>query len=157
MVLISLRYRFRQKLRAPARAAYAWCTDYQPEDGTLFSQRTRRAVRRLADDAVILADVRYPKGRPRTIHRLVRMDPTTLSWTNTHLDGPYRHSQFWYRIVPAGSRASYLEFEGLHLTEVPARVPPKEVARRARLLKRHDSAEWRNYLAPALAASFATK
>ena len=155
MVLISLRYRFRQKLRASARAAYAWCTDYEPADGALFSQKTRRTVRRLTEDAVILADVRYPKGQPRTIHRLVRLDPTSHSWTNTHLDGPYRHSQFWYRIVPAGTKASYLEFEGLQLTEVPAPIPPKEILRRARLLKRSDSAEWRDYLAPALAAAVA--
>ncbi len=152
MVLISLRYRFRQKLRAPARAAYAWCTAYEPADGALFSQTTRRSVRRLTDDAVILTDVRYPKGQARTIRRLVRLDPARHAWTNTHLDGPYRHSQFWYRIVPAGPRASYLEFEGFQLTEVPSSIPPKEIRRRSRLLKRQDSAEWRDYLAPALAA-----
>jgi hypothetical protein len=152
MPLISLRYHFRQALNVPARAAYDWATDFDPADGRLFSRKTRRTVHRLTDDAVVLTDVTYPDGRPRRIRRLVRMDPAGMAWTNTHLDGPFRHSQFWYRIVPDGRSASHLEFEGFTLEEVPRRLSSAMVAARAAQNRRHDSAEWRDYLAPALEA-----
>ena len=155
MVLVSLRYRFLQKIRAPAREAFRWCTDFAPSDGALFSEKTQRSVLRLTDDAVILEDFRSPKGSPLRIRRLVRMDPRTRSWTNTHLDGPFRHSQFWYRIVADGPRACHLEFEGFHLMDVPKLPSAPEIRRRARWLQTHDSAEWRNHLAPALESDLA--
>ena len=150
MVKISLRYGFRQKLRVPARAAYAWATDFRNDDGRLFSQTMRRSVRRIAEDAIVMTDLTYPEGRPRRIRRLVRMDPQRMSWTNTHLNGPFRHSQFWYRIVPEGPRACRLEFDGLMLEDVPKAMSSSEIARRARENQVHDSTEWRRCLAPAL-------
>lgn len=152
MPVVSLRYRFRQNLGVPARAAFEWATDFEPEDGRLFSRTTKRAVRRLTRDTMILTDLTYPEGRPRRIRRLVRIDPRTMAWTNTHLDGPFRHSQFWYRIVPHGRNASHLEFEGLLLETVGRRLSAAQIARRASLNQRHDAAEWRHYLGPALEA-----
>jgi len=153
--LIGLSYRFRQSLRASARAAYAWCTDYGPGDGPLFSRRTRRTVRWLSPTAVVMYDTTYPGGRTRRIHRLVRLDPERLAWTSTHLDGPYRHSQYWYRIVAAGPRRSYLEFTGLKLERASRRLSRSEIDRRARAIRHEDAAEWRRWLAPALARDLA--
>jgi len=150
MPVVAIRYRFRQPLRASARAAFAWCTDFGPTDGQLFSHRTVRTVERLADDTFVLSDRTYPNGQLRRIRRLVRIDPTQRSWTNTHLDGPFRHSQFWYRIVPDGRSRSHLEFVGLKLESLPRKLSRAEVARHARANRDSDAREWRTHLAPAL-------
>lgn len=150
MPQISLQYRFQQPFGVPARAAYAWCTDYGPDDAKLFFERTRRSMRGLGEHALIITDTTYPSGRPRKIRRLVRLFPSELSWTNTHLDGPFQYSQFWYRVVPDGSRRSHLEFRGLRLEQLGRALSPKETARRARALQVSDSSEWHESLAPAL-------
>ncbi len=150
MPLIALRYRFRQPFHVPADAAYRWCTDFGPEDGDLFSNTTRRSVHRLGEDALVMTDTTYPRGRPVRIRRLVRLSPEDRAWTNTHLDGPYRYSQFWYRIVPNGPRNCHLEFSGLHLENSRRGVTPREAAQRADERRRSDSGEWRRRLAPAL-------
>lgn len=152
MVVVSLSYRFRQKFKVPANVAFAWCTDFGPEDGPLFGDQRRRTVKRLDDGALILTDLTQPKGRKLTIHRLVRIDPDQLAWTNTHLDGPYKHSQYWYRVGSDGPKASHLDFVGLRLVTVPKRVSPKEIAKLTKEQLVEDSALWRERLAPALEA-----
>jgi hypothetical protein len=148
----SLRYRFRQPFDVPAREAFEWCTDFRASDGELFSGRTLRTVTPLTEDTLVLEDTTYPGGRPRRIRRLVRIDPTERAWTNTHLDGPFRHSQYWYRIVADGASRSYLDFRGLRLVRSPRRLAPEERERRAEAERRNDSTEWRTHLAPALEA-----
>ncbi|MGP8077698.1 MAG: hypothetical protein ACLQD8_00850 [Thermoplasmata archaeon] len=150
MAISSLRYQFRQPFRVAARSAYAWCTDFESDDGKFFAERWERSVRRLAGDALVLTDTTYPGGRARRIHRLVRLDPSELAWTNTHLDGPFQHSQYWYRIVPDGPRTSHLEFRGLRLVRSSRALSPSEVDRRAEQERRSDSGLWRLRLAPAL-------
>lgn len=151
MPLVSLRYQFRQPLAAPARAAYSWCTDFGPADGPLFPERTRRTVVHLSEDALIMTDTTYPGGRPRRIRRLVRLNPEERAWTNTHLDGPYRGSQYWYRIRADGPRRSHLEFFGLRLERSDRALSAAERARRSEACRRHDAGAWRRHLAPALA------
>jgi hypothetical protein len=150
--VVALRYRFRQPFRAPAREAFAWCTDYTSEDGGLFAVRTRRKVRWLAEDTCLMSDTTWPQGHARTITRLVRIDPSRLSWTNTHLNGPFRYSQFWYRVVPDGKARSHLEFTGLHLDLHATPLSARETARQAEAHRRSDGGEWRTRLAPALEA-----
>lgn len=150
MVIVSLRYRFRQPLRAPAKSAFAWCTQFESADGRLFSQTTARSVRWLNPDAAILTDVTFPSGRRRRIRRLVRIDRERMAWTNTHLDGPFRHSQFWYRILPDGPSASHLEFRGLKLEYSRRALTPGQIARRARAERISDAKAWRRQFAPAL-------
>ncbi len=147
---VSLRYRFRQPFRAPAKAAYAWCTDFRPSDAEIFGDRRLRSVRVLAADAVVMTDVTYPSGRRTRIQRLVRLFPEELSWTNTHLNGPYRHSQFWYRIVPDGPRRSHLEFSGLKIETHARPLSAREVGRLAAANRRSDAATWSRRLGPAL-------
>lgn len=152
MTIESLQYRFRQPLGVPARAAFDWCTDFRAEDAALFGDRRRRMLRRVAPDALVMTDTTYPDGRPVRIRRLVRLQPETLSWTNTHLDGPYRHSQFWYRIVSEGPHRCHLDFSGLMLMTRARRLSEGERAKLARSHRRADASVWRRRLGPALEA-----
>jgi hypothetical protein len=157
MPTYSLQYRFRQPLRAPARAAYGWCIDYGPGDGKLFPERWERSVRWLNEDAVVLTDTTYPGGRARRIHRLVRLGRSDLEWTNTHLDGPFRHSQYWYHIVPDSSRSCHLEFRALRLEASPRPLSASEVAEMVDRERGWDSNLWRRRIAPALERDLAPK
>jgi len=145
----SVRFRFRQAFRVPARAAYEWCTDFQPADARFFSEKWRREVRRVAEDAIVLTETTWPEGRTRVVQRLVRLSPQDLAWTNTHIAGPFRHSQYWYRIVPDAARRSHLEFTGMRLVRTPKPLSAAERARLAEQERRSDSALWRR-IAPAL-------
>jgi hypothetical protein len=152
MPMIALRYSFRQPFRAPAEAAFEWCTDFRSSDGALFQDDRRRTVRRVADDTVLMTDIpARGSGKPR-ITRLVRVFPDELAWTNTHLTGPFRYSQFWYRIERDGARRSHLEFRGLKLERRARSMAPSVVDRLARAEGRSDAATWRTQLGPALDA-----
>ena len=150
MPVISMQYEFRQPLRASANMAYDWCTDFGPDDGKLFSERTQRSVRRWGEDTLIMTDTTYPAGRTRRIRRLVRLAPSKRAWTNTHLDGPFQHSQYWYRILADGPHRSHLEFCGLRLESSSRPLSARETAQRTERRRRSDSEEWRRRLAPAL-------
>jgi hypothetical protein len=155
MGTISLRYSFRQPFRASADDAFAWCTDFRPEDGALFQDGRSRTVRRLGPGALMMTDApARGTGGPR-IARLVRVFPEERAWTNTHLSGPFRYSQFWYRVEPDGRHRSRLVFHGLKLEPSSRAVPPEEIERRARAEGRSDARTWRTLLAPALDADLA--
>lgn len=152
MPMIALRYGFRQRFRASAEEAFRWCTDFRPSDGALFEDGRTRKVRHVADDTVLMTDVPVRgSGRPR-ITRLVRVFPDEFAWTNTHLSGPFRYSQFWYRIERDGADRSHLEFRGLKLERRANRLAPAVVARLARAEGRADALTWRTQLGPALDA-----
>jgi len=150
MPIVSLEYQFRQPFHVPAKDAFRWCTDFGSWDGKLFPNRTRRSVRWLNDGALVMTDTTYPGGRRRVIRRLVRINRPEMAWTNTHLDGPFRHSQYWYRVVADGPRRSHLEFTGLRLTKVARRLSPSAIAKLAEAERLGDSTDWRTHLAPAL-------
>jgi hypothetical protein len=154
---VSLRYRFTLPFHAPAPAAFEWCIDFAPEDGRFFPERHLRTVRWFGDDAAVLTDTTFPQGRPVRIRRLVRVDREMLSWTNTHLDGPYVHSQYWYQVVARGARASALGFTG-HRLLWPARTPSASAVRRLTDAERRaDSTMWRTSIAPALERDLARR
>lgn len=157
MPTYTLDYSFRQRLEAPARAAYAWCTDYDPSDGELFPVKWVRSVRWLSDNALMLTDTTYPAGRTQRIHRLVHLNPSQMAWTNTHLDGPFRHSQYWYQIVPDGAGRSHLEFHGFRLVTSSRRLSRPEIARMTAAERRSDSELWRRRIAPALKRDLAPR
>ncbi len=138
----SLRFSFRVRLPASADRAFAWATDYGPGDLAIMGEKGRRTVEKLNDDTILLTDTVPEGGRTVRKVRLVRLLPKERSWTNTHLSGPYRHSQFLYRIVPLGRNRSRLEFTGLHIEHGARRLSPKERARRALEIRRDDQASW---------------
>jgi hypothetical protein len=155
MPTISLRYEFRQPFRASADAAFHWCTDFRSTDGELYRDGRSRKVRWLAPDTVMMTDTpRRGSGEAR-IARLVRIFPEERAWTNTHMTGPYRHSQFWYRIEADGRSRSHLEFRGLMLERSARALSPAQIARRAAAEGRSDARTWRTRLAPALNADLA--
>lgn len=150
MSLNSARFSFSQPFRVSARRAYEWCTDFRSSDGRLFEQKWQRQVRRLSEDTLILVDTTWPDGRRRVINRLVRLNPEEFSWTNTHLTGPFRHSQYWYRIFPDGGRRSHLVFSGMRLVRTAKPLSAAKVAGIAAEERRGDSTLWRTRIAPEL-------
>ena len=143
MPLVSFEYRFRVRLPAGAEAAYRWATDYAPDDPARMGQDGHRRIERLTAEALVLTDtVRTPRGAV-TKQRLVRLRPRLRSWTNTHLSGPMRHSQFLYTILPAGPRRSTLEFVGLQVERARRPLSARDLAQRARAVARDDAATWR--------------
>jgi len=151
MPLVAFDYRFTTPLPVSADRAYRWATDYAPDDWQRMGQDGHRRIEIVAPRTVLLTDtVRGPNGTV-TKRRLVRLRPRDRAWTNTHVGGPTRHSQFIYRIVPRGPRRSTLEFVGLQVERSPRPLTPSQLARRARDVAREDATLWRR-LARAMAS-----
>jgi hypothetical protein len=144
MPRIAFDYRFRVSLPVSAEAAYRWATDYAPDDWTLMGREGRRRIEHLADRTLLLTDTVRTDGRMVTKRRLVRLRPDARSWTNTHIGGPNRHSQFLYRISPKGAHRSEIEFVGLQVERAPKPLSRAALARRAREVAAEDHALWRH-------------
>jgi hypothetical protein len=137
----TLRYEFSQQFEVPARDAFDWCTDYRADDWMRMGKKGTRRVARLNDDTLILTDTVQEVDGAVTKRRLVRLLPRRLAWTNTHLTGPNRHSQFWYRIVSEGRLRSRLEFTGLQVNYGPSPTAAR-AARMAQALRDDDAGMW---------------
>jgi len=145
----SVKYGFNQSLTAPAEEAFDWCTDYQPYDLTTMKEEGKRGIRKITDDLIILTEsMRKNKKRIKKT-KLVRLNKSDLSWTNTHISGPNRHSQFLYKIVPEGKTHSRLYFKGLLVCYSPKPLTRKELATITEQERSADSKAWR-HLAAAL-------
>lgn len=143
MTVWSFRYTFRQAFRASASEVYDWCTNYDTSDLRLMGEEGERRVQRFTDDLIELSDRAERNGSWVRTRKVVRLLPETHSWTSTYFVGPRRGSQFLYRVIPRGARASTLEFTGLQV-EHTEQAPSK--ARRAafsRNVARVDAATWR--------------
>jgi hypothetical protein len=140
---ISIRYRFSQRFRASAADAYRWCTDYEPGDLSLMKERGKRTIRWISEDALVLVDDVYQGGAHVKKTKLIRLNPEKLSWTNTHIAGPYEHSQFIYEIFPEGGEASRLEFTGLQIMYGRGKVTPEQVESIRDELTEEDAANWK--------------
>lgn len=151
MALVSVRYKFSQKFAVPVEDAFAWSIDYEPDDWKRMGLEGKRRIKRLTDDAIILEDTRPTKGGPVTKTRLVRIDHERRSFSNTHVDGPTPHSQFWYEFFPEEDGGSRLDFTGLLLLPAKKKLSDAEVTRIAEAERKGDSQIWRN-LAKAMEA-----
>ncbi|HXQ92313.1 MAG TPA: hypothetical protein VN739_04855 [Nitrososphaerales archaeon] len=69
----SLRYRFSQKFRVPARDAFEWCTSYDPNDLTLMGDVGKRSINIISETTLILDDT-YKIGK--AINRTKKLVPT---------------------------------------------------------------------------------
>jgi hypothetical protein len=144
MVAVTLRFGLRQPFRRSAARAYAWCTDYRSDDHARQGEPGRRKVERLTKSTLLLTDTTPgSSGRPIRKTKLIQLDPKRLSWTNTHLTGPTRLSQFWYRIVPRGHARSSLEFEAFQVEYPRSRPSPAALRARALRIRKQDRATWR--------------
>jgi len=149
MHVYSVKYGFRQPFKVYPQNAFEWCTDYKPYDLTIMRWKGKRRIRMLTQDTIILTDTYLATKKPITKTRLVRLNRPELSWTNTHISGPNRHSQFIYKIERQGKNRSRLRFTGLlicYSRNVLAREKLRKIARDER---RTDSKAW-HHLAAAM-------
>lgn len=138
-------YSFRQRFQVPAEWAFRWCIDYTPYDWASSEESPGwRVVQWLAPRTVVLNDT-FPKpggGRVRKV-KMVQIYPGVRRWVSTHIEGPNRHSQFRYSILPAGRKASSLLFEGRDLRWTGRPLSPRANAELERRLRSEDAHEWR--------------
>lgn len=137
-----IHYEFIQEFNVPAQKAFAWCTDYRPEDMTLMREKNAiRKVQRIADDVVILLDTFNREGKSVEKQKLVCIYPTRFMWSSTHLAGPNKHSQFLYEITPLTAGRSQLKFTALSLDY---QLLNREAAeRRSKELGKMDAENWK--------------
>jgi len=151
MALVSVRYKFSQRFAVPVEDAFAWSIDYDPGDWKRMGLEGKRKIKRLTPDAIILEDTRPTEGGPVTKTRLVRINYERRLFSNTHVDGPTPHSQFWYEFFPEGDGGSRLDFTGLLLLPSKRKLSDAEVAKMAEAERKGDSKIWQN-LAKAMEA-----
>ncbi len=144
MIPYSLRFNFTQRFSVPAEDAYRWCTNYHKDDWALMGKRGKRKISKVSDGIIILEDMTYPGGKPVVKSKIVRLDPVQLSWTNTHVTGPNKYSQFLYRINPEGDTGSKLEFTGLQVEYSKTKVTADLIASLEKKYGEEDAESWRN-------------
>jgi hypothetical protein len=135
---VSIRYRFTQQFVVSARAAFDWCTRFDPSDHALMGDKAERQIDQIADGSILLKDTFYTPTSIVEKQKLVKLYPDQLRWTSTHITGPNKHSQFLYTITPKGKNSSILEFIGLHI-EHDGKTDPKQLAKR---LCKEDAGVW---------------
>ena len=126
----------------PPRVAFEWCTDYRENDFSLMGMKGKRQVRKVSNAVIILTDIIYANEKSTTKTKLVRLDAKKLFWSNTHLAGPNKHSQFLYQIIPVGQK-SKLEFTGLQVNYSKTKVSQKEIKLIQKEARKEDSAIWK--------------
>jgi hypothetical protein len=139
----STKYDFSQRFSVPARQAFNWCIDYQPSDLSLMNERGTRRIQKLSEDTILLKETRRQNGRAVTKTKVVRINKTSMSWTNTHVSGPNLHSRFLYKIVPEGKQASRLFFTGLLVIYSVKHLSKRALRRIAKNERRVDSMAWK--------------
>jgi len=137
-----VRYRFSTPFKASAERAYAWCTDYRPDDIARMGMSGKRRIERINDDTLLLTDVFDTGSEKVTKKKMVRLNPERLSWTSTYLNGALKYSQFLYEVVPTGEGRSKLNFTGLQVFWGPSPNAEGSAEIRRRLTM-EDSADWR--------------
>ena len=149
MHVYSVRYGFKQSFKLSPQDAFEWCTDYKPYDLTLMRETGKRRIRKLTHDAILLTETTVTSNKPVTKTKLVRLNRPELSWTNTHISGPNRHSEFIYKIEPQGKNQSQLKFTGLLLCYSKNVLTREKLRKIARDERRADSKAW-HYLGVAM-------
>jgi hypothetical protein len=145
----SVTYKFSQRFDVPARDAYKWCTDYEPNDLALMKEKGQRKIQRITDDTIVLTEVIYQNVRKIKKTKLVKLNPNRLSWHNIQISGPNRYSEFLYEIVPENRRRSKLNFTGL-LVVYGTKPSSKRLKHIANVERQYDSNTWK-LLAKAMA------
>jgi hypothetical protein len=146
-VPFAVRYGFSQHFDVASKAAFDWCTDYQPTDHALIGNSgAKRVITKVADGVVLIKDSFSTKSGQVEKEKLVHFYPERLSWTSTHISGLNRHSQFTYQIVAETDGTSRLDFTALHV-EYRMNLTEKELAALAEELCAGDAAIWRRFAA----------
>jgi len=140
--MLTIRYDFSQQFDVPAEDAFKWCTDYREDDFSLMGMKGQRQIKKVSDDVIILTDIIHSNGKSTIKKKLVRLDAKRFFWSNTHLAGPNKHSQFLYQIIPMKSK-SRLEFTGLQVNYSKTKLSQKEINLIKREAEEEDSAIWK--------------
>jgi hypothetical protein len=106
-----------------------------------MQEKGERKVSQLSADTFILTDSFHGESGTTKKIKLVRLQRSEMSWTNTHLAGPIKYSQFLYKITPEGKDRSRLDFVGLQLE--PRELTKKEASDLARKVRIEDSGAWK--------------
>lgn len=148
MPLVSLHFQFTQRFDRPAREVYEWATDFRADDPTtVMGMPGARKVERLGQDTLLLTDRFGAPGKRVAKKKLIRLYPEYLRWTNTHVAGPSKHSQFLYELVADGPRACHLVFTGNQVI-YPAKTPsPHALRRLVEEVRDQDAALWKRLAA----------
>jgi len=125
-----------------AEDAFKWCTDYREDDFSLMGMKGQRQIKKVSDEVIILSDMIHSNGKSSIKKKLVRLDAKRFFWSNTHLAGPNKHSQFLYQIIPMKSK-SRLEFTGLQVNYSKTKLSQKENNLIKREAKEEDSTIWK--------------
>jgi hypothetical protein len=135
---VSIRYRFTQQFVVSAKAAFDWCTSFEPGDHVLMGDKAERQVTQIAEYIILLKDTFHTTAGTVGKQKLVALYPDQFRWISTHITGPNKYSQFIYTITPKGKNSSILEFTGLHI-EHDDKADTKQLAK---LLCIEDSDAW---------------
>ena len=144
MPLTSVVYKFHQHLNVTPADAFAWATDYQPDDFKLLGRNGRRKVESLGDDTLILSDtVVADDGTKLRSKKLIKIYRDRMMWTSTNVDGPMRHSQVLYEITANGAKGSRLTFTGHRVHDGPPITAREKRALSAQFAKM-GTAHWKH-------------
>jgi len=143
-MIYSLHYHFNQIFAVPPLQAYTWCTNYEPNDLKLMHQNGKREITHLTENTIILTDTFYNEKETIKKKKLIQLYPDQLSWTNTHLSGPNKYSQFLYEIKPKQDGLSKLNYIGLQMEyKKSIKLDKKEIEARAIGQMNQDAAVWK--------------
>jgi hypothetical protein len=143
-VVYSLRYNFSQIFAVPPLEAYKWCTNYDPNDIILMHQKGKREITYLTENTIILTDMFFNEKDTIKKNKLVQLYPERLSWTNTHLSGPNKYSQFLCEIKPNNKGSSILNYIGLQMEyKKLTKLGKKEIETRETEQMNQDVAVWK--------------
>jgi hypothetical protein len=156
MQAFSVSYKFSQHFRVPAREAFDWATDYQPNDLALMGEEGKRTIRKVTEDTIVLKEDITHAGRRISKVKLVKLNPRALSWHNIHIRGPNKYSAFIYEITPEGKSRSRLTFTGLLVLYGMNRLSPQKLKQIAAREKKYDSKAWQ-LLAKAMTTEYQRK
>ncbi len=139
----SIQYHFSQIFAIPAFDAYTWCTNYDQNDLKLMQQNGKREINHLTETTIILTDTFFNKKNPIKKNKLIQLYPDRLSWTNTHLSGPNKYSQFLYEIKPENEKTSKLYYIGLQMEYKKHKLSKKDIEAREKEQMNEDAAVWK--------------
>lgn len=130
-------YRIRLTFRAPLKFAYAWCTDYSPEDRKLEGDPGQRQILRKRGRTVVYEDLNETPHGWMWSRQTVTLHPPDR-WTAT-AEGNYRTWELVYtlRELP-GDRTEFTMVGKRRATPLGVRNPSK------RQLEKELTEMWRN-------------
>jgi hypothetical protein len=108
----------------------------------LMGRKGSRQIRKISNDVIILTDIIFNGRKSVTKKKLIRLDAKKLFWSNTHLTGPNKYSQFLYQIIPMKQK-SRLAFTGLQANYSKTKVSQKVIKLIENRVKEEDSAIWK--------------